>query len=363
MRVYGIDANALTREKRTGTERYVFELLKEMKKCPLRKEERVVLYASAPLPELNPLPAGWSVHVLRWPFPFKGWTHIRLSLALWRRTPNVFFTPAHEIPLYPGRGKIVSTVHDVAFRHFPELYSARAAKRQEWSISRVLRRAHNIISVSEATKADVVQFYGANPTDIYVIPLGIRSEAFSVEGEVPEKPYFLFVGRVEKKKNISTLVRAFEDFKERTGSDVELVLAGSLGHGGDEIQKQVDASPVSDSIRMLGYVKDREMIPLMRGALGFVFPSKFEGFGMPALEAMAAEIPLIASDIPALREAAGSAAIFVSPDDWKGWSENLQRIFEDGALREQLVMAGRRRVAGFSWSQTARRTWKVLRSV
>lgn len=359
--MYGIDANALTREKRTGTERYVFELLTELKKCPLQKEERVVLYASAELPELDPLPQGWSVRVLRWPFPFKGWTHIRLSFELWRRTPNVFFTPAHEIPFHSGFGKIVSTVHDVAFRHFPELYSKRAARRQEWSLARAMKKAERLIAISAATKSDLTELCGADPNQVDVVPLGIRPELFSGDVEQPETPYFLFVGRLEKKKNIGMLILAFEQFKQKTESNAELILAGSFGYGGDEIKAQIKASPVADSIKTPGHVPDEEMISLLRGALTFVFPSKFEGFGMPALEAMAAGVPLIAADIPALREVAEGAGLFASPDAPQDWAGYMQKIFENHDLRERLVSAGQNRMRLFSWARTARLTLKTLR--
>ena len=119
MRTYGIDVNALARERYTGTERYVLELMHEMMRVPLEADERVWLYSSRRVEALGELPQGWEWRILKW--PGKGWTHIRLSWELLRRPPSVFFSPAHEIPLLHRRAKIVNTVHDIAFEIVPEV--------------------------------------------------------------------------------------------------------------------------------------------------------------------------------------------------------------------------------------------------
>lgn len=363
MRVYGIDVNVLTRKKRTGTERYVFELIQEMKKISLHIDEQVVLYSSAALPELNPLPDGWEVKVLKWPFPFRGWTHVRLSLELFFRTPNLFFTPAHEIPFLTGKAKIVSTVHDVAFHFFPELYSDKAKKRQEWSLARSIKKSAKMIAISHATKSDLERKYAVNPDRISVVQLGIDAEDFNTNAVTSSNPYFLHVGRVEKKKNIQLLVQAFDAFKQSTKSKIGLVLVGSFGYGSDEINEQIKISEFADDIKVMGYMSDKDMIPLLNGALAYVLPSKFEGFGMPALEAMAAGVPLIASDLPVMREVAEGAALFSDPDDVNSWTTSMTRMATDQELRSTLIAAGHERAKKFSWAKTAERTWKVLRNV
>lgn len=371
--IFGIDVNVLTRPNRTGTERYVFELIQEMKKIPLRDGESVKLYSSEVLPELDPLPAGWSVEVLKWPLPFKGWTHGRLSLELLLRTPNVFFSPAHEIPLLHGRTKIVSTVHDVAFRRLEDIYPQQGKKRQEWAISQAIKKANKLIVISEATRDDLHELYGVSEDNMTIARLAVRPEYFQASPKqilttldkygIKPYEYFLSVGRVEKKKNIITLVKAFDRFKKETGSHQKLVLGGSLGFGGDEIETAIALSLFKDDIHVLGYVSEEDLVPLLRGANAYVFPSYYEGFGIPALEAMAAGIPLIASDIPALREVAKNAALFASPNSPAEWARHMETITVNQHLRNQLIDEGGARLEDFSWKHTAQKTWDTLRDV
>jgi glycosyltransferase involved in cell wall biosynthesis len=367
MKTYGIDANVLTRQNITGTERYVSALLKEMMKTPLLDDERVLLYVSAPVKALTNLPKGWEVKVLAWP-KIKGWTHLRLSMELIINTPDVFFSPAHEIPLFAPRTQIVATVHDVAFRALPNLYSPKAIKRQDWSVRRQIRMASKLLSVSESTKDDLLKYYQVEPSMVVPTLLAVDEEMFKIsESSVNEtlvtyslesKSYFLSIGRIEKKKNIGFLISAFEEYrKEHKGV---LVLGGSFGFGGDEIKDQIENSPFRSDIRALGYVPDDDLPALMRGARAYVFPTNYEGFGIPALEAMAADIPLIASDIPALREVAGDAALFADPSDVQAWATAMAEVsLETEVLREK----GKERLGHFSWTTTAAKTWEVLRSL
>lgn len=359
--IYGIDANALTRTHRTGTERYVFELLREMKELPLREDERVILYASGPIPDLDPLPENWELKLLPWNFPVKGWTHARLSLELARRAPHVFFSPAHEVPLATGKSKVVSTVHDVAFRRLADIYPSKGRARQEWAIRRAIKRSEKLIAVSQTTKDDLMQLYSVSDQKISVVHEAVRPELFSVDAHMGN--YILSIGRVEKKKNIANLVEAFDLFKKKTGSDTKLKLAGSLGFGSEEILQKIEASPFKQDIELLGFVPDDQMIPLLCGARVYAFPSWYEGFGIPALEAMAAGVPLVASDISTLREVAGDAALFASPEDRSALARQLEAAVLDENMRSHLIQKGHERLKQFSWKKAAEETWEVLRNV
>lgn len=364
MFTYGIDANVLTRDKITGTERYVLSLLKEMMNFPLKSDERVLLYSSAPLPQLGTLPDSWRVEILNW-VPRKAWTHGRLSWELVRRPPNVFFSPAHEIPLFFSRTKIVSTIHDIAFKKYPEVYSSKNYKRHEWAIGRVIKLADRIITVSETTKNDIIRYYQVPIRKLTATPLAVNKHRFQVSADqidrvlqrynLKKHDYFISVGRIEKKKNILTLIKAFEPIKEH-----QLVLGGFYGHGEDEIKNEISKI---QNIRVLGYVPDDDLPALIAGAIAYVFPSRYEGFGIPALEAMAAGTALIASDIPALHEVAGKAALFVSATDTFGWTRAMRELSGDVKLREYFISLGRENLDDFSWHSTAEKTWQVLRSL
>ncbi|MDP2631670.1 MAG: glycosyltransferase family 1 protein [Candidatus Uhrbacteria bacterium] len=369
----GIDANVLTRKNRTGTERYVYELLTEMMKNTLMEGERVLLYSSAPLDDLGIMPNGWSVQILNW-IPKKAWTHARLSWELIRRTPNLFFTPAHEIPAFHGRTQIVSTVHDVAFRKVPGVYTSKIRKRQEWAVGRAIKESSHIITVSETTKADLLELYNVQGNTISATPLAVRRQDFTVQENtlqatlqrygVSKGKYFVTIGRIEDKKNISTLVKAFEEYKRSVGvgDSFKLFLGGTYGRGGEDLKKMIDSSPARSFILTPGYVPEEDLAPLVAGSAAYVFPSWYEGFGIPALEAFAAGTVLIASDIPALHEVAGNAAVFADPKSVSQWADKMIRISSEEISREEKIAQGSERLEMFSWATTASKTWEVLRS-
>jgi len=371
MKTFGIDANALLKEKPTGVENYVKRLLLAMMKQPLNEGEQVVLYSAKPKPQELELTQGWSWKELSFFLP-KGWTHLRLSLELTLHPPTVFFSPAHEIPFFPGRAGIVSTVHDVAFRRFPESYDARGRARQELSIKRVKRLARRVLAVSEATKQDLVSLFSFDPSRVIVTPL---APSFSHKPTVEEislveqkyrltaGQYLLFVSRVEEKKNVRTLLKAFLLLKKKlgVGHPLKLVFAGSPGYGFDALQEMANSSISKDDVLFLGYVPDTDVAPLMGGARAFVFPSLWEGFGLPILEAMVAGAAVIASDIPVFREIVHDAAILVPATSADLFAQAFERILFDEPYRQELIARGEERARKFTWEETAAKTWEALR--
>ena len=330
-------------------------------KSPLQAGEQVVLYSSAVVTDLGELPIGWQWKILNWPLQ-KGWTHARLSFELLIRPPDVFWNPVHEIPMFHRQTKIVSTIHDVAFRRLSGVYSQKGTARQEWAVDRAVKESSAIISVSQTTKNDLVELYKISADKIFVTLLAVDKSLYqAVDRPLSEssESYFLFIGRLEKKKNISNLVRAFS----RVSGNVKLILAGSWGFGAEEIQQAIAESGCALKIITPGYVSDEEAHRLLAGATAYVLPSYYEGFGIPALEAMHAGVPLLASDISALREVAGEAALFVAPDDVEGWAVAMDQILLNENLRQDLIKKGSERVKAFSWAVTAEKTWEVLRIV
>lgn len=370
MTTYGIDAHLLLRDNATGVPRYARLLIEEMMRSPLLADETVVLYGHGPKPDDLVLAPGFSWRVVPWPLG-RGWTHGGLSVELLRHPPSVLFVPGHEVPAFSRRKtKVVTTIHDVAFRRVPGAYPPRERARQELAVKQAVNRADRIIVPSEATKLDLAEFYGVDFSRVVVthlaptLPRVATSDAVAAFHLRPGQ-YFLYVGRLEAKKNTAELVRAFGLLKTRLGfgNPQLLVLAGTFGYGEDEIRRAITDSGVASDIRVLGYVPDEALAELMHHALAVVLPSKAEGFGIPVLEAMAAGVPVIASDVPALREVAGEAAVFVLPSDVSSLVEAMQRMVFDGGLREMLVASGAERVKAFSWEACATETWKALRGV
>lgn len=356
--ILGIDVNALARDQYTGVENYVFELISEMKKQPLREGERVFLYSSKVVSSLGDLPAGWEWKILTLPVIKKGWTHLRLSFELLVNPPDIFFSPAHEIPLGALRTTIVNTIHDIAFVHVPEVYTFLVRLRQRLAIWWAVRVADKILCVSETTRNDLVNFYKVPIDRMRVTRLGMRR--IGVEPNVKKPHYLLAVGRVETKKNIEFLIDFFDEYCAlRPESDLRLKIAGKPGTGSDRIVERIQRSKFKDRIEILGYVDG--MADLLSGAWVYVFPSTYEGFGLPALEAMDAGVPVIASDIPALREVCKDSAMFASPTDAEAWIDALEAMTDDN--RALLIKKGKERVQAFSWEKTAQKTWKAIRDI
>jgi glycosyltransferase involved in cell wall biosynthesis len=369
---YGIDASSANKEKRTGVENYARHLIQAMKKHPLAQGERVFLYSPTVLDmELGEMPQGWSERLVKW--SGKGWMKLRMSWEILRNKPTVLFVPAQGLPLICPK-KVVTVIHDVAFKRRPDLYDPKVRKRLAKFTKRAIKKSTKIIVPSEATKLDLMELYKVTPERLVVIPEAADPvfRDYTQEEEAPVlRQYrlgtkiFLAVGRLEKKKNVTTLIRAFELFKSRRGlgDPYELVFAGEPGYGFGAIKQYLQNVKAKDAIKTLGYVPDEDLAKLMSAATGYVFPSWYEGFGIPNLEAMACGTPLITSDIPAHRELVGGAGLFASPNEPEEWAQAMERLVQGDGLADQLVEKGKQRVQEFSWEKTAGLTWEFLRTL
>jgi glycosyltransferase involved in cell wall biosynthesis len=269
----------------------------------------------------------------------------------------------------------VTTIHDIAFRRIGNLYDPAVRRRIARVTKRSIKHASHLLTVSAFTREEVHDVYHVKEEKMTVTPLSAdtsvyrRMDTQTIESVLRKyrlgHNFFLFVGRLEKKKNVATLIRAFELFKRNRGigDPFELVLAGEPGYGYDQIKTYIDRSPQRELIREIGYVADEEVAALMNTATAFCFPSWYEGFGIPNLEAMACGTVLLTSDIPVHHEVAGEAAVFISPKDPDAWAKQMERLVDDPMLMDTFIEKGTMRVSEFSWQRTAKQTWEVLRSL
>ncbi|MBU1705988.1 MAG: glycosyltransferase family 1 protein [Candidatus Uhrbacteria bacterium] len=367
--VIGIDASSANRAKRTGVQWYAYNLLEEFKKLATT-DDRVVLYLDAPLlDDMKSLPNNWEARVLKWSLP--GWNTFRLSWEMWRRPPDVLFVPANKIPLIHPK-KTVTTIHDIGPDRVPNVYEPKVRQQVKAATKAAVKGASKIFTVSQFTKSELVSVYMVLKEKMIVTPLAAdttryqKLEASKINPVLAKyrlgRSYFLHVGRLENKKNLGTIIRAFETFKSTRGlgDPFELVLVGSPGFGYSTIKQYINGSSAKDSIRELGYVDEADVPAIMNQATAYLFPSWYEGFGIPALETMACGTVLIASDIGALREVAADAAIFVSPSEPEAWARALDRIASEPTVREEFEQKGLERVKEFSWKKTAELTWQEI---
>ncbi len=266
----------------------------------------------------------------------------------------------------------VITVHDLAFLLYPNFLTPQAA-RYYGQIDHAVRRADHIIAVSQSTKEDLIRLLGVPDRKITVIheaanpiyrPIN-RDEAWKKAKEhypnLPEQ-FFLFVGTLEPRKNIPALLRAYSLMRQNYKTDhVKLVLAGRPGWLFDKIFQLVQDLDLESHTFFLGRVPTEVLLYLYNSALALVHPAHYEGFGLPALEAMACGTPVITTRVSSLPEVVGDAALLVSPEDEEELAVQMWRILSDGDLRDKLRAKGLNRAASFSWEKTARETLEVYR--
>ncbi len=379
--ILGIDASSANKEKRTGVEWYAYHLIQALKEQTHEEGDRVRLYAPTPLADaLGVLPPKWESRVLKWPLP-SGWMQGRMSWEMLRRSPDVLFVPSQALPkFHPHKATqkrfTVTMIPDVGFRRRPDLYEPSVRRRLEYVTKFALKHAEKIFVPSAFTKSELVELYHARPEQLVLTPLAADLSRYKPlpEGDVQavlqkyrlgRKIYFLTVGRVETKKNIGTLIRAFEIFKKDRGmgDPFELVFVGSPGFEFQTVKKYYDLSPAKSFIKNLGYVDEADLPALMNGAHAYLFPSWYEGFGIPNLEAMACGVPLVTADIGAHKEVVADAGLFVSPAEPEAWTRAMRRVTEDARLVEDLVAKGFARARQFSWMKTAETTWQTIKSL
>jgi glycosyltransferase involved in cell wall biosynthesis len=268
-----------------------------------------------------------------------------------------------------GRGqRLVVTVHDLAFRIYPTLFPAAWRLLFRAGTRRAARHADAVIAVSEHTAGDLVRFYGADPGRIHVVPLAASLPTTTTD-PVPvlermriQAPYVLFVGTLEPRKNLIRLVRAYR--RAVTVGDLphRLVLAGPLGWHHHRLLAEIRAGGPGEVV-LTGKTAPDDLDALYRGADLFVYPSLYEGFGLPVLEAMARGVPVLCSNASSLPEVAGDAAVKLDPRSVAGLTSALGLLLADEGERRRLSAAGLERAGRFSWEQTARGTLKVYESL
>jgi glycosyltransferase involved in cell wall biosynthesis len=341
-----IDADVLGRQ-RTGDETYVTGLLRE-----LRAATDLRFAAVTRRPDL--VPEG--IEPVELPARSQLWRMaVRLPRLLHRLRPALAHFQHALPPACPCQA--VVTIHDLSFERDPELMSRRDRLIFRTVVPRAARSAARVLAVSERTKRDLVELYGIPEQKIVVTPNGV-DPAFTPDGPSPDgAPYALVVGTLQARKDPETAVEALALLRDRA---LRLVFAGPDKGGRAEAERAAKRSGLGARVEFRGHVPQEELAALYRGAACLVFPSRYEGFGLPVLEAMAAGTPVVATTVGALPEVAGDAAILVEERNPVALAGGIERALAD---RERLVTAGLERASHFSWAETARRTLEVYRDL
>lgn len=362
---FALDCRTVTAPK-TGDRTYALNLIRAL--AQVEGEHEYLLYTAEPtsLTEIVPRVPGPQFQPLVLPAnPAWSWTPVVFPRDLRRRAADLAHVQYIIPPVAPC--PVITTIHDVAFRRYPELFPLKHRVLLNLLIPLAVQHAAAIITGSEATKRDLIEFYQLPPEKIAVTPYAAdptyrpmertaARRAVSRRLQVPV-PYILSVGVLQPRKNLPRLVRAYNriarEFPHR------LVIVGKQGWAPDELRRAVAQSPVGKEPIFTGYVADADLPVLYAGADLFAYPSLYEGFGLPPLEAMACGTAVLTSNVSSLPEVVGDAGVQVDPRSDVALTQALRELLRDEARREELAALGVMRAAGFSWEQTARETVEV----
>lgn len=261
-------------------------------------------------------------------------------------------------------GKTVVTVHDMVYKAFPETVRGRTRYMLETGLKRSLKRADVIVTDSEFSRTEILKYFPQWEKKIRVVPCGVDRTRFHPEREQvridetrkligTDRSYFLYLGTLEPRKNLRRLAVAYNAFRRGKSEYPCLVLAGGKGWLNDELMDTIKELELGEDIKIMSYVPEENIRPLMSGALAFVFPSIYEGFGMPPLEAMACGVPVLTTHAASLPEVVGDSALICDPYNTDEMTDCLERLYHDSKLREELSAAGLARARMYSWENAA----------
>lgn len=305
----------------------------------------------------------------RHPFLFYAWLEWGLAPKLKSLQPDVFFSPDGFLPLSTDVA-CVPVIHDLAHQAFPAHIPFWQRQYYNYFIPKFAAKAKKILTVSNATKDDLVQRYGLEVKKIAVAYNACRSDFRPLENEEKSailqkvtggSNYFICISAIHPRKNIERLIRAFAQFKKENTSDIKLLLVGKMAWKALSIKQLKDELGLDEDLLYLPYVAEEELPELLGAALAMIYVSLLEGFGMPLVEAMQAEIPIITSNVSAMPEIAGTAALLVDPLDIGAIADAMGKIYKEKETRKALCRAGKKELERFNWDESAEKVYQVLK--
>ena len=308
-------------KQKTGVEEYIYQLLRYLPLVDDYKNHQFFVYDRISL---------------KWPFKF-GWTQIRLSWEMLKNKPDILFVPVHTYPLI--HPKLVVAIQGLEFEAAPETYGFIRRKMLRFLTKRNAKKAEKIIVPSKCTKRDLIKFYNINPNKIFVIHHGVDKPACKASRLAMAGRYILYLGSGHKRKNIDGLKKAFKILKEKYKISHELLIFG---------------------LRKSKYVDENKKWELLKNADVFVYPSFYEGFGLPVLEAQVVGTPVVASNTSSLPEILGNSALLVNPKSPDEIAEAIYKVIKDQELKKDLIKKGYENIKRFSWQNCANETFNVI---
>ena len=302
---------------------------------------------------------------------FKYWYDIKAPVALRSYKPDIWVQPYGFCSL-SSKVPQVLLVHDLAFLHYPQFIAWHHRWFYQQYTKKFLQKAKRIVTVSEHTKKDIIQqyrltgkkidiIYGAAKTSF--VPLSWQEKEKVKKGFSDGREYFLFTGGIHPRKNLLNLLKAFSLFKKWQHSNMKLLVAGRLAWQYDEVLEKLKTYKYRDDVVLLGYLPDKQLVSVTAAAYAMVYPSFFEGFGLPIIEAMQCEVPVITSNTGSMPEIGGDAALYADPNDPDAIAKHMLEIYKDEKLRSRLITAGKIQASKFNWDKAAEELWQIILTV
>ncbi|NTS42376.1 glycosyltransferase family 4 protein [Flavisolibacter sp. BT320] len=311
-------------------------------------------------------------HVLspqtRHPLLWKYWFDVAVTRRLRRIGADVFLSPDGQCSL-TTRVPQCLVVHDLGFLHHPEGYQGSHLAYYKYFTPKFVRRAQTVATVSGFSRNDIVSKYGTDPAKISVVYNGVkeifRPFSFDEKMAVKEKytdgaEYFLYTGAIQPRKNLVNLLKAYSVFKRRLQSSLKLVLAGRLAWKNDEFRELLKTYKYKDDVVLTGYLPEEKLAPLTASAYAMVYPSFFEGFGVPVAEAMRCGVPVLTSKDSAMEEISGGAALYFDPDNVDDLAYKLMFIYKNEGERKELLENALPLSEQYTWERTAALLWEAV---
>jgi glycosyltransferase involved in cell wall biosynthesis len=308
----------------------------------------------------------------RHPMLWKWWYDIRIPTVLKKHKADVFVSPDGFCSLATKIPQCL-VMHDLAFRHYPSFLKASHLGYYRRNTPKFLKKANTVATVSNFSKKDILSTYHVDPSKIQVVfsgtkeifkPLDSAEKEAVKEKYTAGKEYFVYTGAIHPRKNLMNLLKAFSIFKKRQQTATRLLLTGRLAWKYGSFAKSLQTYKYRDDVLLTGYVDEAELAKITGAAYALVYPSLFEGFGVPVLEAMRCDVPVITSPASSMEEIAGDAALYADPADPASIAAQMMRLYKDEQLRRQLIEKGRTISKNYSWDNTAALLWEsILKAV
>ena len=370
----GIDVSPAINQK-AGIARYTYQLVSSL--LELDKSNNYLLYAFSSKSKQDVFkseraqfrPHKWQPQLLKTYFLLL--RLLNLSADSFTKEADIVHSTDFVLPVSKSKPSII-TIHDLAFRHFPTFYTWKNRTYMNSMAKFSAKRADKIIAVSQATKNDIIHFLNVDEKKIIIIPEGV-DELFKPSSEqkiktvkkeygLPDE-YIVTLGTLQPRKNLEALIDAFARLRKDKAIPHKLVVVGEEGWNNERLLTKLDRLDIAEDIVITGFIEDNQLPSLYSGATALVYPSLYEGFGLPVLEAMACGVPVACSNTSSLPEVAGEAALLFDPTDVDQIYSSMQELLSDDRLRNNLSEAGIKRARHFTWEKTAKQTLSLYNTL